>query len=78
MMKNIKAKVKVKMTESEKKARRELRRVMLIEEEINRQYSIKNFHRIFSYENDDEGLIKEAEIKLADLKILELQKLLQS
>jgi hypothetical protein len=63
MMKNIKTSVRVKMTESEKKARREQRRVMLIKEEINRQYSIKSFHRVFSYENDHEGVIKEAEIK---------------
>ncbi len=75
-MKNIKTSVRVKMTESEKRARKERRRVKAIREQLQSQYSIKGFHRIFTYEGDEDGAIREAEVREADRKISELQKLL--
>jgi hypothetical protein len=74
MMKSIKKIVRVKMTESEKRARKEQRRVKAIRELLQSQYSIKGFHRIFTYECDEDGAIREAEVREADRKISELQK----
>ncbi len=73
-MKSIKTSVRVKMTESEKRVRKEQRRLRAIREELQSQYSIKSFHRIFTYECDEDGAIREAEVKEADRKIIELQK----
>ncbi len=73
-MKNIKTSVRVKMTESEKRARKEKRRVRAIREHLQSKYSIKGFHRIFTYECDVDGAIREAEVREADRKISELQK----
>jgi hypothetical protein len=73
-MRNIKTKVQVNMTESEKKARKEKRRVKKVNEQLQSQYSIKGFHRIFTIEGDEEGAIREAEVREADLKIAELIK----
>ena len=73
-MKNIKASVRVKMTESEKKVRKEKRRVNAIQEQLQSQYSIKGFHRVFTYVGDEDGAIRDAEVREADRKISELQK----
>ena len=73
-MENIKTSVRVKMTASEKKVRKEARRVNAIQEQLQSQYSIKGFHRIFTYEGDDDGAIRDAEVREADRKISELQK----
>jgi hypothetical protein len=73
-MKNIKTRVRVKMTQSEKRARKELRRLRAIREELQSQYSIKSFHRIFTYVGDEDGAIRDAEVREADRKISELQK----
>ena len=62
------------MTESEKRVRKEQRRLKAIREQLQSQYSIKGFHRICTYECDEDGAIREAEIKEADRKISELQK----
>ena len=73
-MKNIKTKVRVKMTESAKRVRKEERRLKAIREQLQSQYSIKGFHRIFTYEGDEDGAIRDAEVREADRKISELQK----
>ena len=73
-MKTIKTRVRVKMTESEKRVRKEQRRLKAIREQLQSQYSIKGFHRIFTYEGDVDGAIREAEVREADRKISELQK----
>ena len=73
-MKNIKTRVRVKMTQSEKRARKEQRRLRAIRQELQSQYSIKSFDRIFTYEGDEDGAIREAEVRQADRKISELQK----
>ena len=73
-MKNIKTKVRVKMTESEKRVRKEQRRLRARREQLQSQYSIKGFHRIFTYEGDEDGAIRDAEVREADRKISELQK----
>ena len=74
MMKSIKTSVRVKMTESEKRVRKEQRRLKAIREQLQSQYSIKVFHRIFTYEGDEDGAIREAEVREADRKISELHK----
>ena len=74
MMKSIKTSVRVKMTESEKRLRKEQRRLKAIREQLQSQYSIKGFHRLFTYEGDEDGAIRDAEVKEADRKISELQK----
>ena len=74
MMKSIKTSVRVKMTESEKRVRKEQRRLRSIRDELQSQYSIKSFHRIFTYVGDEDGAIRDAELRDADRKISELQK----
>ena len=74
MMKNIKASVRVKMTESEKKVRKEKKRVNAIQEQLQSQYSIKGFHRVFTYVGDESGALRDAELKETDRKISELLK----
>ena len=54
MMKNIKTSVRVKMTEGEKRVRKEQRRLKVIRGQLQSQYSIKGFHRIFTYECDED------------------------
>ncbi len=66
--------MKVKMSESEKKVRKEQRRLRAIREQLQSQYSIKSFHRIFTYVGDEDGAIRDAELRDADRKISELQK----
>ena len=73
-MKSIKTSVRVKMTESEKRLRKEQRRLKAIREQLQSQYSIKSFHRIFTYVGDEDGAIRDAEVREADKKISELQK----
>ena len=73
-MKNINRKVRVKMTDSEKKARKEAKRMREERELLSSQYSIKGFHRIFKIEGDDDGSIRDAEVREADRKISELLK----
>ena len=72
MMKSIKTSVRVKMTESEKRVRKEQRRLKAIREQLQSQYSIKSFHRIFTYVGDEDSAIRDAELREADKKISEL------
>ena len=74
MMKNIKTSVRVKMTESEKRVRKEKRRVNAIQEQLQSQYAIKGFHTVFDYVGDESGALRDAELKEADRKISELLK----
>ena len=76
-MENIKTSVRVKMTASEKKVRKEARRVNAIQQQLQSQYSIKGFHRLFTYVGDTDGALRDAELKEADQKISELIKQLQ-
>ena len=73
-MKNIKTRVRSRMTEREKLVRKEARRVNAIQEQLQSQYSIKGFHRVFTYVGDEDGSIRDAELKEADRKISELLK----
>ena len=73
-MKNIKTRVRSRLTEREKLVRKEARRVNAIQEQLQSQYSIKGFHRVFTYVGDEDGSIRDAELKEADRKISELLK----
>ena len=73
-MKNIKTRVRSRLTEREKMVRKEARRVNAIQEQLQSQYSIKGFHRVFTYVGDEDGAIREEELKEADRKISELLK----
>lgn len=75
-MKNIKTRVRSRLTEREKMVRKEARRVNAIQEQLQSQYSIKGFHRVFTYVGDADGALRDAELKEADRKISELLKLL--
>ena len=74
MKSNIKNPPRAKLTESQKRANKEARRKMKVREQLQSQYSIKGFHRIFTYECENSEELKIAEIKAADLKIAELLK----
>lgn len=65
-------KVRKIMTIEDKKVRKEAKRILEINIQLNSQYSIKGFHRIFTYEGDEDGVIRKNEIKAADKKIAEL------
>ena len=73
-MKNIKTRVRSRLTEREKMVRKEARRVNAIQEQLQSQYSIKGFHRVFTYVGDEDGALRDAELKEADRKISELLK----
>jgi hypothetical protein len=73
-MKNIKTRVRSRLTEREKMVRKEARRVNAIQEQLQSQYSIKGFHRVFTYVGDEDGSLRDAELKEADRKISELLK----
>ena len=64
----------MKMTLKEKRIRRERKRVREIKDQISRLSVIESFHRLFTYEGDEDGAIREAEVREADRKISELQK----
>lgn len=73
-MKNIKTRVRSRLTEREKMVRKEARRVNAIQEQLQSQYSIKGFHRVFTYVGDESGALRDAELKETDRKISELLK----
>ena len=73
-MKNIKTHVRSRLTEREKMVRKEARRVNAIQEQLQSQYSIKGFHRVFTYVGDESGALRDAELKETDRKISELLK----
>ena len=62
------------MTIEEKRMRKERKRVKKINAQILNLSAVKSFHRIFTYECDVDGAIREAEVSEADRKISELQK----
>ena len=61
------------MTVEEKKIRKEKKRRLEINIELNKYYSILGFHRIFDIEGDEDKSIKNADIAFADRKIAELE-----
>ncbi len=62
------------MTIEEKRIRKERKRVAEINAKILNLSAVKSFHRLFTYEGDIDGAIRDAEVKEADRKISELQK----
>ena len=62
------------MTLQEKRLRKERKRVQEINTQILKLTAVKSFHRLFSYEGDEDGAIRDAELRDADRKISELQK----
>ena len=58
-----------KLTKEELKIRREKKRIHEIEKELNKQYSIKSFHRIFSYVTENADELRDEELKTADSNI---------
>jgi hypothetical protein len=65
-----------KMSEQEKRDRKESKRRREIREKLSSQYSIIGFHNVFEYEFDKDHSIRDAEIKAARKRIAELEKLL--
>ena len=62
------------MTIEEKRIRRERKRVREINHQILRLSAVKSFHTLFTYECDEDGAIRDAEVREAERKISELRK----
>ena len=65
-----------RMTATEKKNRKAYKLEMNLRKELASQISVIGFHRIFSYEGDDEGIVKNTEIKNAQIRKVYLEKVL--
>ncbi len=55
---------------------KERKRIREIKKRIYEQYSIVSFHRLYDYVSDKDYSIRDAEIKAAEEKLLELEKLI--
>ena len=64
----------MKMTNQEKRIRRERKRVREINDQILKLSAVESFHRLFTYGGDEDGAIRDSELREADRKISELQK----
>jgi hypothetical protein len=62
-----------KLSKEELKARRNKKRILEIKSELNKQYSIIGFHRVFTYLVENSNEIKDEEIKNANENILVLE-----
>jgi hypothetical protein len=70
-----KKKTSRKLSKEELKARRDKKIVLEIKSEINKQYTVIGFYRVFSYEDEDFIKTKEQDIKNANenIEVLEEQ-----
>ena len=64
----------MKMTNQEKRIRRERKRVREINAQILKLSAVESFHRLFTYGGDEDGAIRDSELREADRKISELKK----
>ncbi len=62
-----------KLTDEEKKLRRDKKRVREIRRELGEYYAILNLHQIYDIEGDDDKSIKDVNINYANKKIAELE-----
>ena len=65
--------MKIRLTEAEKKARKERKRVLGIKREIGNQSGVIQFHELFTYVGYD-GTTKIKEVNAAIERIAELRK----
>jgi transcription termination factor Rho len=68
-----KKKTSRKLSKEELKARRDKKRVLEIKSELNKQYTVIGFYRIFSFEGEDFIKRKEQDIKNANENIVVLE-----
>lgn len=70
-----KKKTNRKLSKEELKARRDKKRVLEIKSELNKQYTVIGFYRLFSFEGEDFIKTKEQDIKSANenIEVLEEQ-----
>lgn len=64
------------ITEQKKYELKERKRIREIKKRIYEQYSIVSFHRLYDYVSDKDYSIRDAEIKAAEEKLMELEKLI--
>jgi transcription termination factor Rho len=62
-----------KLSKEELKARRDKKRVLEIKSELNKQYTVIGFYRLFSFEGEDFIKTKEQDIKNANENIVVLE-----
>lgn len=74
-MLSTKKKTTRKLSKEELKARRDKKRVLEIKSELNKQYTVISFYRLFSFESEDFIKTKEQDIKKANenIEVLEEQ-----
>ncbi len=68
-----KKKTNRKLSKEELKARRDKKRVLEIKSELNKQYTVIGFYRLFSFESEDFIKTKEQDIKNANENIVVLE-----
>ncbi len=68
-----KKKTNRKLSKEELKARRDKKRVLEIKSELNKQYTVIGFYRLFSFEGEDFIKTKEQDIKKSNENIVVLE-----
>lgn len=68
-----KKKTSRKLSKEELKARRDKKRILEIKSELNKQYTVIGFYRLFSFEGEDFIKTKEQDIKKANENIVVLE-----
>lgn len=58
-----------KLTKEELRQRRHLKQIREIQDELNKQYTIKGFYRIFTVNCENSDELRDIELKMADEKI---------
>jgi hypothetical protein len=58
-----------KLTKEELRQRRHLKQIREIQHELNKQYTIKGFYRIFTVNCENSDELRDVELKIADEKI---------
>jgi transcription termination factor Rho len=68
-----KKKTSRKLSKEELKARRDKKRILEIKSELNKQYTVIGFYRLFSFEGEDFIKTKEQDIKKSNENIVVLE-----
>lgn len=58
-----------KLSKEELRQRRHLKQIREIQHELNKQYTIKGFHQVFTVDCENSDELREIELKIANEKI---------